>query len=174
MDATVGSAVRGKVGHDMRALFPGSFDPVTNGHLDLIARLVSLVDEVVVAIAVNPEKTPLFTEQERVDLLREACRPWPAVRVQAFTGLVVDAARHSGAELIVRGIRGSAELDRELPMAHMNRAMTGIETLWLPASSTWASVSSSLVREIARFGGEVAPYVPAPVAMRLREKYRQG
>jgi len=157
----------------MRALFPGSFDPVTNGHLDLIARLVSLVDEVVVAVAVNPEKIPLFPEEERVELLSEACRPWPAVRVERFTGLVVDAARQCAADLIVRGIRGVAESDRELQMAQMNRAQTGIETLLLPASPAWAFVSSSFVREIARFGGEVAPYVPAPVAARLYEKYRK-
>lgn len=157
----------------MRALFPGSFDPVTNGHLDLIARLTTLVDEVVVAVAVNPQKVPLFSEEERVALLREACRPWPTVRVQAFTGLVVDAAQECGAGLIVRGIRGSADADRELQMAQLNRAMAGIETLCLPASPAWAFVSSSFVREIARFGGEVAPYVPAPVAARLREKYRQ-
>jgi pantetheine-phosphate adenylyltransferase len=158
---------------DMRALFPGSFDPITNGHLDLIARLVSLVDEVVVAVAVNPEKTPLFPEEERVELLSEACRPWPAVRVERFTGLVVDAARQCAADLIVRGIRSVAESDRELQMARMNRAQTGIETLLLPASPAWAFVSSSFVREIARFGGEVAPYVPAPVAARLHEKYRK-
>jgi len=158
----------------MRALFPGSFDPVTNGHLDLIARLATLVDEVVVAVAVNPQKVPLFSEEERVDLLREACRPWPAVRVQAFTGLVVEAAREYGADLIVRGIRGSADADREMQMAQFNRAMTGIETLCLPASPAWAFVSSSFVREIARFGGEVAPYVPPPVAARMRDKYRQA
>ena len=156
----------------MRALFPGSFDPVTNGHLDLIGRLVTLVDEVIVAIAVNPEKVPLFSEGERVELLREVCRSWPAVRVQSFTGLVVDAARECGAGLIVRGVRGSADTDREMQMAQLNRAMTGVETLLLPASPAWAFVSSSFVREIARFGGKVAPYVPPPVAACLREKFR--
>jgi len=166
------SGAQDKVGYDMRALFPGSFDPVTNGHLDLIARLAPLVDEVVVALAVNPQKIPLFTEDERVELLREVCRPWPVVRVQVFTGLVVDAARQCGADLIIRGIRGGADCEREWQMAHLNRTMAGIETLWLPASPEWACVSSSLVREIARFGGEVAPFVPAPVAACLREKYR--
>ncbi|MHB0939336.1 MAG: pantetheine-phosphate adenylyltransferase [Armatimonadota bacterium] len=172
LNATV--SAQDKAGHDMLALFPGSFDPVTNGHLDLIARVVALVDEVVVAIAVNPEKVPLFSEEERVELLREACRPWPTVRVQAFSGLVVDAARACGAGMIVRGIRGGADADREMQMAQLNRAMTGIETLLLPASPAWAFVSSSFVREIARFGGEVAPYVPPTVAARIREKYRQA
>jgi len=157
----------------MRALFPGSFDPVTNGHLDLIARLVPLVDEVVAAIATNPEKNPLFSDIERLELLNEACGRWATVSVKLFTGLVVDAARQCDAGLIVRGIRDGAEFDRELRMAQMNRALTGIETLLLPASARWTFVSSSLVREIARFGGEVSPYVPSPVAARLREKYRQ-
>lgn len=158
----------------MRALFPGSFDPVTNGHLDLIARLVTLVDDVVVAIAVNPDKNPLFSVEERVELLHAACRPWPSVHVQAFTGLVVDAVRASGAQVIVRGMRGSTDADREMQMAQLNRAMTGIETLLLPASPAWAFVSSSFVREIARFGGDVTPYVPPAVAAGIREKYRQA
>jgi len=166
--------VEDKAEHDMRALFPGSFDPVTNGHLDLIARLVTLVDDMVVAIAVNPEKSPLFSVEERVELLREACRPWPVVQVQAFTGLVVDAARACGADVIVRGMRGSADADREMQMAQLNRAMTGIETMLLPASPAWAFVSSSFVREIARFGGDVAPYVPPTVAATIRDKYRQA
>ena len=156
----------------MRALFPGMFDPVTNGHLDLIARLSSLADDVIVAIAVNPEKRPLFTDEERATLLREACRPWPSVRAQTFAGLAVDAARQFNADVIVRGIRGSAEFDREWHMAQMNRAMTGIETLLLPASPSWAHVSSSLVREIARFGGDVTSYVPAAVVIRLRALYQ--
>ena len=154
----------------MRALFPGSFDPVTNGHLDLIARLVPLVDEVVVAIAINPAKHPLFSGEERVQLLREVCSPWPTVSIREFTGLVVDAARQCGAEMIVRGIRNSGEFDWEVQMAQMNRAMTGVETLLLPASPSWSFVSSSLVREIARFGGNIDPYVPAPVAVRLRQQ----
>jgi len=156
----------------MRALFPGSFDPVTNGHLDLIARLVTLVDEVVVAVAINPAKHPLFSREERVALLREACACWPTVQIQEFIGLVVDAARQYEASMIVRGIRGNGELDREMQMAQANRALCGIETLLLPAHPAWSFVSSSLVREIARFGGDIAPYVPAPVAARLLEVYQ--
>lgn len=162
----------GKARFGMRALFPGSFDPVTNGHLDLIARIVPLVDTVVVAVAINCEKRPLFSEDERVALLQEACRVWPTVCVQAFSGLVIDAAQLAGADLIIRGVRSSVECDRELQMAQTNRALAGIETLLLPASPSWSFVSSSLVREIARFGGEVAPYVPALVAERLRQKYQ--
>lgn len=155
----------------MRALLAGSFDPVTIGHLDLMARLATTMDSVVVAVAINVGKQPLFTLEERVDMLREACAPWPNIEVQAFAGLVVDAARQCGADIIVRGIRQSGEFDRELQMAQMNRALTGIETLLLPTRPDLSFVTASLVREVARFGGDVSPYVPAHVSARLREKY---
>lgn len=155
----------------MRALFAGSFDPVTHGHLDLIGRVVSLVDSVVVAVATNPDKHPLFADEERVAILREVCRPWPTVEVRAFRGLVVDAARETGATLIVRGLRGEAEAAGELQMAQMNRALTGIETLLVPTTPQWAFVSSSLVKEIARLGGTVDAFVPGIVAARLRAHF---
>jgi pantetheine-phosphate adenylyltransferase len=161
----------------MRALFAGSFDPVTYGHLDVISRFAPQVDTLVVAVAVNPDKRPLFPEAERVAMLREVCRPWPNVEVHAFQGLVVEAAQAVEATLLVRGIRNSAEFDREMQMAHVNRALTGIETLLLPASAPWAYLSATLVREVARFGGEVSPFVPDMVAARLRELFsaaRQG
>lgn len=157
----------------MRVLFPGSFDPVTNGHLDLISRVVTMADSVVVAVAVNPDKRPLFTDDERVSLLREVCQPWPSVQVHAFRGLVVEAAHFFAADVIVRGIRNSAEFDREVQMAQMNRAMTGIETLLLPTNPAWAFVSASLIREIARFGGEIAPYVPSHVAACLQKRIQE-
>ena len=153
----------------MRALFPGSFDPVTLGHLDLIGRLCGLVDSVVVGVAVNSDKQPLLPEAERIALLREVCAPWPRVEVQAFRGLVAEAARAVRADVIVRGFRQSEELAREVQMAQMNRALTGIETLLLPASAAWGFVSSSLVKEVAHFGGDITAFVPAVVAARLRQ-----
>ncbi len=158
----------------MRALFPGTFDPVTHGHLDLIGRLATLADDVVVGVAVNLAKQPIFTDDERVALLREACQAWPNVTVQSFRGLVVEAARQVEADVIVRGIRAGSEYDHEQQMAQMNRAMTGIETLLLPAGPQWVFISASLVREIARFGGDVSPYVPAAVATRLRAYFQQS
>ncbi len=148
----------------MRALFAGSFDPVTNGHLDLISRLVGMAETLVVAVAINPRKQPLFAPEERVALLTELCRPWPHVQVRAFSGLVTDAARDVGADCLVRGIRDTAEYARETQMALANRALTGIETLLLPASPGKAFISSSLVKEIAAFGGDISPFVPAAVA----------
>jgi len=154
----------------MRALFTGSFDPVTNGHLDLIQRMASLVDSLVVAILVNAEKHPAFTNEERIAMLSDACRAWPNVEIAAFQGLVVDAARHFNATVIVRGIRHSAELEREMQMARMNQALSGIETLLLPASPQWAFVSSSLIKEVTRYGGDVSPFVPEAVVEQLRAR----
>jgi len=158
----------------MRALFPGSFDPVTNGHLDLIARLAALMDEVVVGVAINAEKRPLFTVEERVSLLCEVCRPWSNVRVDAFAGLVVEAAQTVDADLLVRRVRNDVDLAHEQQMAYANRALPGIETLLLPASPEWALVSASLVRELARYGRIDTLYVPAPVADRLRARYQKS
>ncbi|HEY3416054.1 MAG TPA: pantetheine-phosphate adenylyltransferase [Armatimonadota bacterium] len=155
----------------MRALLAGSFDPVTIGHLDLISRFVPLVDSLVIAVAVNIEKRPLFDDTERVEMLRDACRPWPTVEVVTFTGLIVEAARHFNADVIARGVRSSGEFEREVTMARVNRALTGIETLLLPASPDLSFVSSSLVKELASFGGDVAAFVPTAVAVRLRAKF---
>lgn len=152
----------------MRALFSGSFDPVTNGHLDIIERVASVAECLLVAIARNAEKQPLLPEAERVALLRESCKAWDNVRIDAFQGLIVDAARDFGATVIVRGIRSPAELDRELQMAQVNRMLSGIETWLVPATAQWAFVSSSLVKELVRFGGDITSFVPAHVAARLR------
>lgn len=158
----------------MRAFFAGSFDPVTNGHIDLIGRLATLMDAVVVAVSINPEKRPLFTDDERVALLTAVCEPWPNVVVRRFTGLVVDAAREVQATILVRGIRSAEEWAREVQMAQMNRALSGIETLVLPASPALTYISSSLVKEVARFGGDISPFVPAQVAERLYARLRQA
>ncbi|HEY3378432.1 MAG TPA: pantetheine-phosphate adenylyltransferase [Armatimonadota bacterium] len=158
----------------MRALFAGSFDPVTYGHLDLISRVVPLVESLVVAVAINSEKRPIFSEEERLTLLRATCQAWPQVEVRAFQGLVVDAARTVGATVIIRGIRNASELDHELQMAQTNRQLSGIETLLLPASPQWSFVSSSLIKEVARYGGDITPYVPAAVAARVLAHFRES
>ncbi len=151
----------------MRALFTGSFDPVTNGHLDLISRLTRLTETVVVGLAVHPARRPWLTVEERLALLRTVCAPWPTVTVVRLDGLVVDAARALEVNLLVRGVRGAGDLAYELDMAQANRALGGLETLLLPADPALCFVRASLVREVARFGGDIAPFVPPAVAAAL-------
>lgn len=154
----------------MRALFAGSFDPVTLGHLDVISRLAGMLDALVVAVAINPDKHAMFSIEERVTMLRDVCQPWPNVDVQAFSGLVTEAARDLEVGCLVRGVRGAVEFAREEQMALANRALTGIDTLLLPASPHLSFISSTLVKEVAAFGGEITPFVPAVVAQRLRQR----
>lgn len=151
----------------MRAVCPGSFDPVTNGHLDVIGRAAGLFDEVVVAAGVNVSKSRLFTADERLEMLREAVAPWPNVTVSGFTGLIVDFCREVGAAAIVKGLRGATDYEYELPMAQMNRHLTGVETVFLPGAVGNAFVSSSLIKEVAALGGDISAFVPEPVATRL-------
>jgi pantetheine-phosphate adenylyltransferase len=147
-----------------RAVCPGSFDPVTRGHVDVIGRAVDLFDEVIVAVGANVGKSPLFTPAERVEMLERACAAHPGVRVELFTGLLVDFCRDQGASTIVKGLRFAADFDYELPMAQMNRSLTGIETVFLPTAPEWAYVSSSLIREVASLGGDVAAFLPDGLA----------
>jgi pantetheine-phosphate adenylyltransferase len=153
-----------------RAVCPGSFDPVTLGHLDVIGRAAALVDEVVVAVGANVSKRAWFTPDERAAMLREACAGWANVSVALFDGLLVDfcRARHVGA--IVKGLRSPADFDYELPMAQMNARLTGVDTLFLPTSPRWSFVSSSLVREVAGLGGDVAAFLPPTVAEQVRRR----
>lgn len=150
-----------------RAVCPGSFDPVTNGHLDIVARAATLFDEVVVAVGVNISKSRLFSPEERIEMLEEACAGIPHVRVAGFTGLIVDFCREVGAAAIVKGLRGATDYEYELPMAQMNRHLTGVETVFLPGAVGNAFVSSSLVKEVAGLGGDISAFVPAAVADRL-------
>lgn len=154
----------------MRAIFTGSFDPVTNGHLDLIQRVLPLAESLVVAVAVNSQKEAFFAIEDRLSMLRASCMEWPQVIINTFSGLVVQAAREVGADTIVRGIRNSADLEHEMQMALMNRTLAGIETLLLPADTQWAFVSSSLIKEVARLGGDITPFVPVTVAESLRRR----
>jgi pantetheine-phosphate adenylyltransferase len=153
-----------------RAVCPGSYDPPTRGHLDVIDRTAQLYDSVHVLVGNNTSKTALFTPVERVELLTEACAGFPGVEVTLFSGLVVDYCRSHDVDCIVKGIRVAADVDYELQMATMNRAMTGVETLLLPADAQWAHVSSSLVRDIARMGGDFEQFVTPAIAASTRSK----
>ena len=155
-----------------RAVCPGSFDPVTRGHLDVIQRTATLFEEVVVAVGANVSKSALFTPAERADMLREACAGWPEVSVTLFHGLLVDLCRERDIAVISKGVR-SGDLDYELAMAQMNRSLRGVDTLFLPTSPQWSFVSSSLVREVASLGGDVGPYLPIHVAEQVRWRVEQ-
>jgi pantetheine-phosphate adenylyltransferase len=153
------------------AVYPGSFDPVTRGHEDLIRRALTFADRVIVAVAVNVAKQPLFTLEERVALLREVVDR-PEVEVRAFDGLLADFARGVGAAVIVRGLRAVSDFEYEFQMALMNRNLApGIETVFLVPAFDLTYLSSSLVREVARFGGDVAPLVHPAVQQALRHKF---
>jgi pantetheine-phosphate adenylyltransferase len=153
------------------AIYPGSFDPVTNGHLDLIERGAKIFDRLVVAVLQNMEKEPLFSTAERVEMLREVIRPWNNVEVDVFDGLLVEYARLRQAQVILRGIRAISDYEYELQMALMNRKLQPqIETVFMMPAEAYSYLSSRLVREIARLGGPVQGMVPAIVEQRLKTK----
>jgi pantetheine-phosphate adenylyltransferase len=153
-----------------RAVCPGSFDPVTVGHLDVIARATELYDGVVVAVGSNVSKSALFAPDERVTLLREACVAWPSVEVTLFSGLLVDFCAAHEIDVIVKGLRSGADYDYELAMAQMNRRLTGVDTAFLPTAPELAFVSSSLVREVASLGGDVTPFVTPAVLTQISRR----
>ncbi|MEX5717604.1 pantetheine-phosphate adenylyltransferase [Geodermatophilus maliterrae] len=150
-----------------RAVCPGSFDPVTNGHVDVINRAAALYDELVVAVLVNPGKAGLFTVDERMELLREAVTELPNVVVDSFSGLLVDYCRSHDIPVVVKGLRAVGDFEYELQMAQMNRELAGIETLFVPTAPQVGHLSSSLVKQIATFGGDVSRLVPKGVLDRL-------
>lgn len=151
---------------------PGSFDPVTSGHVDVLTRAAALFDEVVVAVLHNPDKAGTFTVEERVGFLRDALAGVPNVRVVAFGGrLIVDVCRELDAAVILKGLRSGTDYSYELPMAAMNRHLTGVETVFVPGDAALAHVSSSLVRQVASFGGDVTGLVPDAVRDALTEHY---
>jgi pantetheine-phosphate adenylyltransferase len=152
------------------ALCPGTFDPVTRGHLDIIERASRQFDTVVAAVLENPSKEPLFGLEERVAMLKEAVSDLRGVEVDSFSGLLVDFARRRGASVIVKGLRAVSDFDYELQMAQMNHRLSGVETLFVATSPEWSFLSSSLLKEVARFGGDVEPFVPRFVMDRLLEK----
>ncbi len=156
------------------ALCPGSFDPVTLGHIDIIERTARHFDDVIVAVIRNPQKTQsLFTLEERQELLHECIKHLANVRIEFFKGLLVDFAKDHGAASIVKGLRAVSDFDYELQMAQMNQRLSGIDTFFISTSPQYSFLSSSLVKEVARFGGDVSSMVPPIVAERLRGRFPQ-
>jgi pantetheine-phosphate adenylyltransferase len=157
-----------------RAVYPGSFDPITNGHLDVIERARKMFDEVTVAVAHNDEKQPLFTLQERLDLLHETVGRIDHVRIAQFDGLLVEFAAAQEANAVIRGLRAVSDFEFEFQMALMNRKLNGtVETIFLMPKEEYTYLSSRLVKEIARLGGDVSKFVPPVVAKALRQKFAQ-
>ncbi|WP_068269560.1 pantetheine-phosphate adenylyltransferase [Aldersonia kunmingensis] len=149
------------------AICPGSFDPVTNGHLDVIGRVAAQFDRVIVTVMINQNKRGLFTVDERIEMLAESTADLPNVEVAAWQGLLVDFAREQGVGAIVKGLRGANDFDYELQMAQMNQKLSGVDTLFVATNPTYSYLSSSLVKEVAKFGGDVTGMLPEPVQKRL-------
>ncbi len=156
------------------AVYAGSFDPVTNGHIDLIERASKLFQEVIVAIGVHPTRSPLFTIDERLALVTEVARPFANVKVESFDGLLIDYCRSVGARVIVRGLRAATDFEYELQIAHANAdLMPDIDTIFLPTRTNYGFVSASLVRDIAVHGGDVSRYAPPVVLAALASKFKK-
>jgi len=154
----------------LTALCPGTFDPVTNGHLDIIGRASETFDAVVVGALENPSKQPMFSLEERVAMLKEACAGMPGVTVVSFRGLLVDLARSQGGAVIVKGLRAISDYEYEIQMAQMNVRLAGVETLFMSTSPKWSFLSSSLVKEVAQLGGDVSGLVPDHVRDALTDR----
>ena len=160
-----------------RALFPGQFDPITNGHLDVISRGVKLFDELIVAVGINPEKRELFTLDERLAMVQELLKDTPGVRVEKYSGLTVDFARKRGATAILRGIRDVSDLRYEFQLALANRAVGGVETVFIMTGDQYALTSSSLIRQVVSLGGDIGALgglLPTIVIEALRRKVGKG
>jgi pantetheine-phosphate adenylyltransferase len=157
----------------LTALCPGTFDPVTNGHLDIIGRAAETFDAVIVGALENPSKQPMFTLEERVAMLKEACSGMPGVSVVSFRGLLVDFARDQAAGVIVKGLRAVSDYEYEIQMAQMNLRLAGVETVFMPTNPSWSFLSSSLVKEVARLGGDVSGLVPEHVRQALGDRLEE-
>jgi pantetheine-phosphate adenylyltransferase len=156
-----------------KAVCPGSFDPVTNGHLDVFVRASLVFDQVVVGVLINKTKSSLFDVDERIEMLREVVAPYPNIVVDAFHGLLVDYCLDNGIPAIVKGLRAVSDFDYELQMAQMNHRLAGVETLFVSTNPLYSYLSSSLVKEVATYGGDVSGLVPDPVLARLQERLKQ-
>jgi len=157
-----------------KAVCPGSFDPVTNGHLDIVSRASKLYDEVTVAVLVNKSKSSLFTLDERMEMVRETTAAYGNVVVESFGGLLVDFCREREIPVIVKGLRAVSDFDYELQMAQMNHGMAGVETLFLSTNPLYSFLSSSLVKEVATYGGDVSGLIPETVLRRLTDRIERG
>jgi pantetheine-phosphate adenylyltransferase len=157
-----------------RAVCPGSFDPVTNGHLDIIGRAARLYDEVVVGVLINKSKAGLFSIDERMELLRESTSSYGNVKIESFHGLLVDFCRTNDIPVIVKGLRAVSDFDYELQMAQMNHSLAGVETVFMSTNPTYSFLSSSLVKEVATWGGDVSGLVPSTVWSRLQERIKDN
>ncbi len=154
------------------AVYPGSFDPVTSGHADVIARSARTFEEVVVSVGRNSGKTPLFSVDERLEMLREVCAPWPNVRVDSFDGMLVNYARACGATVIIKGLRAVSDFEYEFQMALMNRHQAPtIETVFLMPDEKYVYLSSSIIKEVGRLKGDLAKFLPQEVVKALRRKF---
>lgn len=158
----------------MKAIYPGSFDPVTYGHLDIIRRAANIVDRLIIGVLVNNKKAPLFSMEERLEMLRETTEDIPHVEVKTFEGLTVDFARQNGAQLIIRGLRAVTDFESEMQIAQTNHSIEpGIETIFFATSLEYSFLSSTIAREVAYYGSNVSKLVPPVVAERFRKKYGQ-
>ena len=157
-----------------KAVCPGSFDPVTNGHLDIISRASDLFEDVTVAVLINKSKQGMFGVEERLEMLRIATTDYPNVKLDAFRGLLVDFCKANGITVIVKGLRAVSDFDYELQMAQMNRSLAGVETVFVPTSPEYSFLASSLVKEIATNGGDVSGLVPDDVLRRLSNRLKTG
>lgn len=158
-----------------KAIYPGSFDPVTLGHLDMIARAAKMVDELVVAVLINKAKNPLFSIEERVSMLEEITKDIPNVKVQSFDGLLIDYAKQQDANIIIRGLRAITDFEYELQLAQTNRIIgPEIDTLFLATSLEHAYLSSTIVREVASYGGDISHFVPEQLMERIYAKYNHS
>lgn len=153
-----------------KAIYPGTFDPITNGHVDLIKRTAAITDELIVGVLVNKNKKPMFTEDERVEMIKDAVKDLENVRVITFEGLLADLAKQEDA-VVIRGLRNAGDFEYELPMAQGNCVLEpGVETLFIAAAPEWAFLSSSMVREIASFGGDISKLVPEKAAQMVKDR----
>jgi pantetheine-phosphate adenylyltransferase len=157
----------------VRAIFPGSFDPITNGHLDVISRGMRIFDELIVAVGRSPLKDQLFTPEERVEMIAELIKDLPGVSVEGFNGLTVEYARQKKANVILRGLRSLTDVNYEFELAMTNRSVTGIETVFVMTTEQYGFISSTLVRQVASLGGDISKLVPENVYRRLRERFKK-
>ena len=160
-------------GKFVRAIFPGSFDPITNGHLDVISRGMKLFDELIVAVGKSPLKNQLFGPEERVEMIAELVEKMPGVSVEGFDGLTVEYARRREANVILRGLRSLTDVHYELELAMTNRSLAGIETVFIMTTEQYGFVSSTLIRQVASLGGDISNIVPANVNERLKKQFRR-